>query len=317
MRYALSMKHCIISFFTLFVFISCGGKKGELRITGEIKGLNNAALTMYSRDGVFQGIDTLHVIQGKIDWTCPYSKIGGSITIVYPTFSTLTVFGSSGDVIVIEGDAKQLNATKVKGNIANESYTLLRAQIDKVNSATKDSLVNDFISKNPESPVSRFLQLEKLAKQKPKAISIGEKLPVFSLVTRKGDTITTDSLSKKYSLITFWANWRGGISTMNTRIRRLRRQAKVPLECISYNMDVNATILAYIERTDTITWHSFADQQVFLSPLASQFGIRDIPYYILADTTCTIIASGKDWQTDIEPHLPLITSPQEKEENKK
>lgn len=317
MRYALSIKHCIISFFTLLVFISCGGKKGELRITGEIKGLNNAALTIYSRDGVFQGIDTLHVTQGKIDWSCPYSKVGGSITIVYPTFSTLTVFGSSGDVIVIEGDAKQLSATKVKGNIDNEAYTLLRTQMDKASSATKDSLANDFISKNPESPVSRFLQLEKLAKQKPNAISVGEKLPDFSLVTRQGDTITTDSFNKKYTLIAFWANWRGGIGTMNTRIRRLRRQAKAPLECISYNMDVNATILAYIERTDSITWHSYADQQVFQSPLASKLGIRDIPYYILTDTTSTIIASGKDWKTDIEPYLPLITSPQEEEVNKK
>ena len=70
--------------------------------------LNNAELTVYSRDGVIHGIDTLHVRQGKIDWSCPIDKEGGSLTIIYPTYSTLTVFGNSGDIIKIEGDAKQL-----------------------------------------------------------------------------------------------------------------------------------------------------------------------------------------------------------------
>ena len=95
------MKYCVI-LLTLLALTSCGGRKGELRIKGEIKGLNNADLTIFSRDGVIQGIDTLHVRQGKIDWQCPYDKENGSLTIVYPTFSTLTVFGSSGYVIILE-----------------------------------------------------------------------------------------------------------------------------------------------------------------------------------------------------------------------
>lgn len=88
MRYALGVKHYIIGVLTLFTLASCGGKKGELRIKGEIKGLNNAELTVYSRDGVIHGIDTLHVRQGKIDWSCPIDKEGGSLTIIYPTYST-------------------------------------------------------------------------------------------------------------------------------------------------------------------------------------------------------------------------------------
>lgn len=303
MRYALGVKHYIIGVLTLFTLASCGGKKGELHIKGEIKGLNNAELTVYSRDGVIHGIDTLHVRQGKIDWSCPIDKEGGSLTIIYPTYSTLTVFGNSGDIIKIEGDAKQLNATKVSGNKENEAYTALRLQMEKLEQREKDSLIQAFIIQNPESPVSRFMQLSNLSKQTPEAQKKGELLPEFSLITRKGDTITTDSLKGKYTLFAFWANWKGGTSTINTRIRRLRRQTAKPLECISYNMDVNTTIIDYIERTDTITWHSCSYQKVFQSDLVSRLGIRDIPFFLLTDTANRIIASGVDWQKDIEPIL--------------
>lgn len=301
MLHVLSNKYIVI-LFTLLALASCGGREGELRIKGEIKGLN-ADLTMYSRDGVIQGIDTLHVIKGKIDWTCPYNKEGGSLTIVYPTYSTLTLFCNSGDVIVIEGDAKQLGATKVSGNADNDAYTLLRQKLSSLEDSKKDSLIEEFVNTHPESSVTRMLQLEKLATRQPLALSIGEMLPEFSVVTRKGDTINNDSLRGKFSLLVFWANWRGGTGTMNTRIRRLRRQAQKPLVCLSYNLDVNSSALDYIERTDSITWHSYNNKNLFMAELPSRLGIRDIPYYVLTDTTNRIIASGSDWKNDMEPVL--------------
>lgn len=316
MLYALRTRNFIFAILTLFALTSCGGKKGELRIKGEIAGLNNADLTIFSRDGVIQGIDTLHVRQGIIDWSCPYGKSQGSLTIVYPTYSTLTVFGGGGDIIHIKGDAKQLSATKVSGNKDNEAYTELRSQLDKATPEQKDSLTKAFIANNPESQVTRFLQLEELAKKTPAALNTGESLPDFCLVTRKGDTVTTDSLKGKYTLLAFWANWKGGTGTMNTRIRRLRRQAKKKLECISYNMDVNTNILDYIERNDSIVWHSYSDQKVFQSELSSRLGIRDVPYYVLADTAARIIASGSDWVKDMEPSLKLITSSDEGKKDK-
>ena len=301
MHHVLSDKLYIAIIFTLLALTSCGGRKGELRIKGEIKGLNNADLTIFSRDGVIQGIDTLHVRQGKIDWQCPYDKENGSLTIVYPTFSTLTVFGSSGDVIILEGESKQLNSTKVSGNVHNEAYTKLRLQTESAKREEKDSLIKDFIKQHPESPVTRMLQLEELVSQESFSLKNGEEIPEFSLITRKGDTINNDSIKGKYALFAFWANWRGKTTQVNTWIRRLRRQARQPLVCISYNMDVNDNILGYIERTDTITWHSYCDQKAFLSDLPSQLGVRDLPLFVLTDTCSRIIAVGSNWNKDIEP----------------
>lgn len=314
MHHALSIRTCIVVIITLFALASCGGRKGELRIKGEFKGLNNADLTIFSRDGVVHGIDTLHVRNGKIDWSCTCTKNHGTLTIVYPTYSTLTVFGGSGDVIRIEGDAKHLSATKVSGNADNEAYTQLRAQMEDATAEEKSLLIKTFIQNNPESAVTRFLQLDELSRQTPVSLKTGEMLPPFFLVTRKGDTITTDSLKGKYTLMAFWSNWRGGAGTMNTRIRRLRRQAKKKLECISYNLDVGDNVLNYIERTDTVTWHSYSDQQAFQSDLVSRLGIRDIPYYILTDTAARIITSGRDWQKDMEPALAEITKESDAED---
>ena len=313
MRNALSIKYYIIATITLLAFIACDGKKGELRIKGSIKGLNNAKLTMYSRDGVIQGIDTLHVINGEIDWSCQYDNEGGSLTIIYPTYSTLTVFGSSGDVIRIEGDAKQLSATKVTGNDDNQAYTKLRAQLEQSTPEQIDSIKQAFYALNPESPVTRHLQLEAFSKETPYALHPGKALQDFNLVTRKGDTLTLDSLYGKYTLIAFWANWRGGTGAMHTRIRRLRRQAQQPLQCISFNMDLNTRIISYIERTDSITWHSCNDQRMFQADFPSRLGVRDLPYYILTDTAACIMVSGSDWQKDIEPKLKEITTKPEVE----
>lgn len=299
----------IIILFTLFALASCGGKKGELRIKGEIRGLNDAELTVFSSDGMIDGLDTIHVRQGKIDWSCPSGKEPGTLTIVYPTFSTLTVFGCGGDVVRIEGDAQHLKATRVSGNEDNEAYTLLREQTgESVTQQRRDSLELDFMARNPESPVTRFLHKERLIREKPATLAAGTALPDFTLVTRKGDTLSTASLHGKFSLLVFWANWREGSTGMNLRVRRLRREAKQPLECISYNMDVNSSMLDYLERTDTITWHSCGDKNAFLAELPSRLGIRDIPYYILADTSACIIASGTDWQKDIEPSLIAVTA---------
>ena len=309
MHYALSMKNCILAILTLFALTSCGGRKGELRITGTFKGLNNTDLIIFSQDGVIPTIDTLHIREEKIDWSCPYNKEGGTITIVYPTYSTLTLFVNSGDVIKINGDAKQLNATKVSGNPENEAYTHLRQQFKSASPQEIDSIKKAFYASFPESPVTQHLQLQDIEKQKPSSLEQGENLPPFSIVTRGGDTITTDSLRGKYTLIAFWANWKGGTNTMNIRIRKLRRQTKEKLTCISYNMDVNSVNLSHIEQADTITWHSYGDQKAFQSELVARLGIREVPYYILTDTTCNIIATGSDWDKDIKQSIEKFLLP--------
>lgn len=303
MHYVLSIKNFILIIITLFALASCGGKKGELRITGNFKGLNNAELIIYSRDGVFQGIDTLHVREGEFDWSCPYSKEGGTITMVYPTYSTLTLFCNSGDVIKISGDAQQLSATKVSGNESNEAYTTLRQQLEQATPLEVDSLKKAFYASHPESPVTQHLQLQDLATQNHSSLKNGEYLPDFKLVTRQGDTITAESLRGRHTLFAFWANWRGGTNAMNIRIRKLLRQTKDSLACISYNMDVNSMIVEHIEKSDSITWHSYADYKVFQSELASRLGIREVPYYILTDTACKIIATGGDWDKDIKQSI--------------
>ena len=292
--------------FTLFALVSCGGKKGELRIEGEITGLNNAELAVFSSDGVILGIDTIHVQGGKLSWSCPYDRETGTLTIVYPTMSTLTVFGGSGDVIHIKGDAKHLKATKVEGTQENEVYTQLREQTEEATASQRDSIIKAFIMMHPESPVTRFLQKEMMKTEQNTLLMPGALLPEFSLVTRGGDTLTTSTLKGKYCLMAFWANWRSGSTAMNSKIRRLRRQMKDSLVCISYNMDLNSSMLDYIERTDTISWHSIEDKNGFHATLPSMLELRDIPYYILADTACRIIAAGGDWKNDLEPELNSI-----------
>lgn len=108
-------KHLIFSLFTLLLLASCGGKKGEVRIRGELKGINQADLFLFSQEGYIDHVDTIHVLREEIDHSFRFDGMDGEFTILYPNFSTQSFRASSGDVIKIEGDARQLSDVQITG----------------------------------------------------------------------------------------------------------------------------------------------------------------------------------------------------------
>lgn len=140
----------------------------------------------------------------------------------------------------------------------------------------------------------------------------GNKLPDFALCTRKNpfsstsksDTIRCSDYKGKYLLMIFWAGWKSGSQSALYRARKLRREMLEKgnsLSIISYSLDTDAAMLRDIEKRDSINYPSYCDYQAFNSELTRKWHIRQIPYFILVDTSQRIIASGTDWQHDIEP----------------
>ncbi len=97
------------------LFLSCRGGKGKIRLSGTFQNLNQADFLIYSPDGGFQDIDTLHLSKGKFRKTIPITGGPYTFTIIYPNYSTLSFMAEERDKVTIEGDALALADVQVEG----------------------------------------------------------------------------------------------------------------------------------------------------------------------------------------------------------
>ena len=87
------------------------------------------------------------------------------------------------------------------------------------------------------------------------------------------------------------------------RARRLRRELKgkgKSIELISYSLDANETQLSRLEERDSIDFPSYCDFRGFSSPLVQEWGIKELPYFILVTPDGRIAAKGSEWMKDID-----------------
>lgn len=148
------------------------------------------------------------------------------------------------------------------------------------------------------------------------ALSEGRLLPDFKLQTRtsvfsgeEAREITAKEFKGAYLLIAFWSSWKSGSQSALYRVRRFRREMKekgLEVNAISYSLDCDNRELVRIERADSVDYYSFCDFLSFNSPLIQQWGITDLPYFVLVGPDQKIIASGSDWQKDMEPKVNKV-----------
>jgi hypothetical protein len=162
------------------------------------------------------------------------------------------------------------------------------------------------------------IELNKLSRQV-KAYGLlhdGAVIPDFKLKTRtsafsgeEGRQITAKEFKGTYLLIAFWGSWKSGSQSALYRVRRFRREMKgkdLEVNAISYSLDSDERELRRIEKSDSIDFHSFCDFMCFNSPLVQQWGITDLPFFVLIGPDQKIIASGTDWQRDLEPKVSKV-----------
>lgn len=161
---------------------------------------------------------------------------------------------------------------------------------------------------NPESiELSRMATaVRAIGKTRP-----GNPLPDFKLELQphhgdNGDTLRTicrDDYKDKYLLMVFWAGWKSGSQSGLYRARRTRREMEAKgkkLSLISYSLDVSENQLLDLEKRDSIDYPSYCDYLSMTSPLAQQWGITQLPFFIFVTPDGKIAASGSDWQKDMQ-----------------
>jgi len=129
-------------------------------------------------------------------------------------------------------------------------------------------------------------------------ITIGKTLPKSKTIHHKRGT---------YLLISFWAEWKHGSSTVNYYIRKALSEHPDSLYAFSYSLDVDPELDKVKQSiTDSTRWETYCDYTAWSAPLLSKFGIRNIPHMILVNPKGMVIAMGNEYNRDIKPQIDKI-----------
>ncbi len=287
----------------------------HFRLRGSFKHLRQSEFYIYSTDGGLDRIDTLHVEEGEFDWSVPLEH-EATFFVIYPNLSEQIVFAAPGEVVKMKGDAEQLRATRVEGSRDNDDLT--RFRLDHADDTPEEfmSAMKTYIADNPDSRVSSYLQRQITLQRttRPTRLSRQQQLPDVILPPDglgKNDTLRITA-GRPYLFI-FWANWKRDSQDAFFYVRKALRSSadnadSLRLQAVSISLDADPEKYAYTCRYDSITWPTRCYRQLWNTPIVKQFGITDIPFYILTDHQLVIQALGSDWKRDLQPAIDKLTA---------
>lgn len=332
------MKRLILYTF-VFTLLSCGGSEGRFWLKGEFEHLQQGEFYIYSEYGAAAGFDTIKVERGEFDYQADLD--GQTIYyLLYPNMSEQVIFGASGDVISIKGDARHLISAEVTGSEDNEAMTAFR--LSNMGKGAKEirEAAADFIEKSPGSLVSVFLfqqyfllqggvpvaEVKKhyrvLCEAQPdnpmllqwmndvedvgRQVEVGKPIPDFGFTLEDGKQVKASDYKGKYLIVNYWASWEPTSSALMFRLKRLRREYSDKIEIMSVSLDVRKSLKESVERNDSVTWPSYCDYQVWDSPVVRQLFVPSIPYCILVGPDQKVIAVGTSYDKQILPELKKV-----------
>lgn len=299
--------------------VACGTDRHHFQLEGRFLKMNMGEFYVYSPDGIMQGVDTIHVKGGRFAYEIPCEH-EGTIVIVLPNFSELPVFVKPGKSVDMKADASHIKDIEITGTDENDRMTEWRKNIDGMSPPEQRKQAEDFIRKNPETIMARWLlrkfflvtqdadmkkarELVKVIEasgKTPTAIAqlsqglertanagVGDRLPAFSATDIYGKNVTSSELMTGKAIIIVEATW--NYESVNLRrminhdLKNQKKQGQSGAKAMIISLDASAKIMKDNLRNDSIPWPVVCDGKMWDSPLVKTLGIRNIPDNILME----------------------------------
>lgn len=312
--------------YMLFVLLlaSCGAESGRFRIEGHLKNMNQAEFYIYSIDGGYPKLDTIRVEKGRFVYETDLDR-PATYSIIFPNGSEQPVFGNSGVVVEMEGDASHLKEMAIKGTDENEQMTAWRANANRLTPPEVKQAAIDFIRENPASSVSNYLLYRYLMlgttpdyktaaelttlmlKEQPengrliqldkqlrglKFAMKGAKLPDFKATDINGNAVSSQSLKAELNIIAVWSMWNYESQSMVRKFNDMKKEYGSRLALIGISMDARKEDCSKFLERDSMRWSTVCDGRMWDSPLIQQLGITDVPGNIFIDRQGKIIETN-------------------------
>ena len=300
---------------------SCGAESGRFRIEGHLKNMNQAEFYIYSIDGGFPKLDTIRVEKGRFVYETDLDR-PATYSIIFPNGSEQAVFGNSGVVVELEGDASHLKEMTIKGTDENEQMTAWRTNANRLTPPEMKQAAIDFIRENPASSVSNYLlyrylmlgttpdykaaaeltalmlkeqpengrliQLDKQLRGLKYAVK-GAKLPDFQATDINGNAVSSQSLKAELNIIVVWSMWNYESQSMVRKLSDMKKEYGSRLSLMSISMDARKEDCSRFLERDSMRLSTVCDGRMWESPMVQQLGISDVPGNIFIDRQGKVI----------------------------
>jgi len=307
------MKRLSYLLFLTLVLVSCGTDGHHFKFEGRLLNLNQGELYLYSPDGVFNGLDTIGIKNGRFSFETKCEK-PGTIIMVFPNFSEQPIFAQPGKAVEIKGDATHLKELSVKGTKDNKLMNAFREQIAMASPPEIQKYAGVFIEDNPSSLVSNYLlsryfiktptadykrastllkamikaqpentELKKLSEKikNADAAKVGKTLPSFSTLDIFGNNVSSSSFMSGFAVVYLWASWDFESCAFQRTIRDLKENNKVELKSLGISIDVSDVDCFNIVDRENIKTTIVRENGMFEGKLLTKLGLNTFPDNIL------------------------------------
>lgn len=300
--------------------------------------MNQAEFYIYNMDGGSLRLDTIKVVDGRFIYETDLEH-QGTFVILYPNFSDQVVFGESGAVVEMVGDASHLKDTEVTGTDDNDLMTAWRIHANTLTPPEVNKSAVEFIKEHPASIVSNYLlsrylvlddtpdyqQAEELSlllqKEQPqngrllnlskllaglKNYQEGKKLPDFSATDINGKRVSRESLNGELNVICLWATWNYDSQSILRKLNKLRRDYGSRLTLLSICLEPSVKDCRRFVERDSMRWSHVCDGQMWESPLVTKLGFSNMPGNLFVDRHGKIVAvdvKNKDIEEKVKSFL--------------
>ncbi len=319
------MKNLFIVLLAAMVFVGCRHEAETSLVEGNIKGLANDTVYIYSIDGSYEQVDTIVAEKGRFSYTTAKDTLTANL-LLFADGTEFPLFIGKKEHIKIEGDTAALHRLQVEGGTANADYAryLEALQMPDSIATTTTQITQRFIRQNNTSPVSVYLinrlaqtedpdfkALKELIKglagtlqddprivflnewiEREEKLSTGKVAPFFNLKNAKGEKITrNDSFKDKYLVVHFWASWDDSSRVSNAEMRKLHRKYKKTKEVglLGISLDVDKAQWKDAVEQDTLTWEQGCDFAGMNSEVVNLFALHQLPSYLLISPSGRIV----------------------------
>lgn len=308
--------------FTFFLLSSCAGNDGRFRLEAQFKNINQGEFFIYNPDTGEK--DTVAVVDGRFTYERSL-KDTLTLVVLFPNYSEMPVFALPGATVVMKGDASHLRDTEISGTDDNEQMTAFRLKTNEMTPPQTVAEAERFVAQQPKSLASVYVLRRyilqstvpdyakayelcgKMRKAQPtnqqvarlytlldalRTFTTEGKLPEFTAVSTKGDTITNQWLKGDANVILAWAMWSFDAQSMMRTLRKIERENKGSnrLKVLPISLDASISEERTFLESDSIEWPVVCDSMLWQTPVLAQLGMSTVPSNIVADKDGNIVA---------------------------
>lgn len=304
---------------------SCGVEKGRARFEGKIANITNAEFYLYSEEGAFEGVDTIHIVDGSFVYERKALE-PMLVTLLYPNYTQTHVVLEPGKVIKMKGEASKLGVASITGSEENELLTEFRQAHADADRRTTRLAAEEFVRSHARTLASvaifrRYFTdrqdvqseaalrlLDVLTKAQPKGReveyindffrpifenSVGSYLPDFTVQTIDGKKVSLADYHGRNLVIACVGLWQNDSHGFMRRLGKQLRSAGKDWDCLVVSMDFNVKALRSHLKRDSLDCDVVCDQLAFETPVVRKLGLHYVPSCMIVD------AQGKIIQRDV------------------